>query len=88
MYVSNMIGNTGEPVKNQYVITGDSVEEYFQSYSSMIVKRTPTLVLLDEKFWDYSVTTSKYRNRFLGETTAQTKAKIKSGEYILTNLNK
>jgi len=36
---------------------------------------------------DYSVTTGKYRNQFLGETKKETEAKIKSGEYILTDLN-
>ena len=35
---------------------------------------------------DYSVTTGKYRNQFLGETKKETEAKIKSGEYILTDL--
>ena len=107
MYISNMIGHTGEPVKNQFVVIDDNQNEFFKSYQTIIAKRYPlynrvhhlnlnrseaelnTIVVeLDAKKWDYSVTTSKYRNRFLGETTAQTKAKIKSGEYILTNLNK
>ena len=42
---------------------------------------------LDENKWDYSVTTGKYRNIFLNETEKETEAKIKSGEYILSNLN-
>ena len=44
-------------------------------------------ILLDETYWDYSTTTGKYRNQFLGETKRETERKIKSGEYILTNLN-
>ena len=42
---------------------------------------------LDKTYWNYSVTTGKYRNQFLGETKKETEAKIKSGEYILTDLN-
>jgi hypothetical protein len=33
------------------------------------------------------MTTGKYRNQFLGETKKDTEAKIKSGEYILADLN-
>jgi len=42
---------------------------------------------LDEKYWDYSKTTGKYRNQFLGENKKETEKKIASGEYILTDLN-
>ena len=44
-------------------------------------------IYLDKDRWNYSVTTGKYRNLFLGENRKQTERKIKSGEYILTNLN-
>ena len=44
-------------------------------------------VHLDHDKWDYSKTTGKYRNQFLGETKKQTQAKIDSGEYVLTDLN-
>ena len=43
--------------------------------------------LLGRKYWNYSVTTSKYRNQFLNETTKETQAKINSGEYKLVDLN-
>ena len=46
-----------------------------------------TIVELDRDKWDYSKTTGKYRNQFLGETKKETQAKIDSGEYILTDLN-
>lgn len=75
---------------NQFVITADDGSEItFQSYDSVICKLIPKRgeILLDEKYWDYSRTTSKYRDQFLGETKKETEAKIKSGEYILTNLN-
>ena len=43
---------------------------------------------LDSRFWDYSATMGKYRNRFLGENKKETQKKINSGVYTLTNLNK
>jgi len=54
----------------------------------VIVQSNDREVLLDKKYWNYSNTTGKYRNIFLNETIKDTKAKIKSGEYILTDLNK
>jgi hypothetical protein len=36
----------------------------------------PSTVYLDENKWDYSVTTGKYRNIFLGETRKETQKKI------------
>ncbi len=65
-------------------------EVYFQSYSSMIVKKVYGLnpkTYLDVNKWDYSKTTGKYRNKFLGESKKETEAKIKSGEYELVDLN-
>ncbi len=44
-------------------------------------------IFIDRNKWDYSVTTGRYRNQFLGETKKETQAKIDSGEYILTDLN-
>lgn len=75
--------------------------ETFQSYGSIIAvvvtwdekdctgfKTNPMDVVLDEAYWNYSKTTSKYRNIFLGESTLDTATKIKNGEYKLENLNK
>ena len=75
--------------------------EIFQSYDSVIAKidhahvdlsQNPPIgkqkrIYLDSTYWDYSVTTGKYRNQFLGETKKETERKIASGEYILTDLN-
>lgn len=66
--------------------------EQFQSYDSMIVRiyhydDGVKKVFLDKHFWDYSLTTGKYRNQFLGETKKETQAKIDSGEYQLIDLN-
>ena len=77
-------------------------EIYFQSYDTMIAKkvkkmtsdfnRSPIMqyeekIYLDKNYWDYSVTTGKYRNIFLIETKKETEKKIKDGIYTLTNLN-
>lgn len=79
--------NSGHPVANQFAITTED-GLYFQSYRTMIAFRSNSgEITLDEQSWDYSVTTGKYRNQFLGEGIAETRKKIKSGEYKLANLN-
>lgn len=73
---------------NQYQIK-TSRGLYFQSYNSIIAFiPNKGKTKLDAYFWDYSRTTGKYRNQFLNEGVAETRAKIESEEYILTNLNK
>jgi len=86
MKVENMTSTRGNAVPNQFIIT-DNGDEYFQSYRSIIAKRSKGKIYLDDYYWDYSVTTGKYRNEFLGEGIAETRKKIASGEYVLTNLN-
>jgi len=92
MKVENITSNNGNKIANQFIITDNEDNKYFQSYSSMIVKKINCAswykIELDQKYWNYSTTTGKYRNIFLGETIKDTKKKIKSGEYILTDLNK
>lgn len=86
--VRNMTSNSGNDVPNQFVIT-TSKGRFFQSYQSIIaVKLIPDgRVVLDEKTWDYSVTTGKYRNQFLGCNKAECQRQIDSGEYLLADLN-
>jgi len=86
MNVSNIMNNNGNRVPNQFVIS-DNGANYFQSYESIIVKRSNGKIELDSYYWNYSKTTSKYRNIFLGETTKETQKKINSGEYLLADLN-
>ena len=81
---------SGREVANQFLITiGD--KEIFQSYDSIIAtkeyKNGKKVVVLDSYYWDYSRTTSKYRNEFLGETTKETQSKIDAKIYKLKNLN-
>ena len=85
--IFNMTNGNGNVVKNQFEIqTTDGI--FFQSYKSVIAfKPVSGKTQLDSYYWDYSVTTGKYRNIFLGENKAETEKKIKSGEYELVNLN-
>tara|TARA_R100000315_G_C5195400_1_gene114357 strand:- start:247 stop:519 length:273 start_codon:yes stop_codon:yes gene_type:complete len=85
--VRNMYGRTGREVPNQFIINTKQ-GEYFQSYKSIIAFiDNNNKVTLDKYYWDYSRTTGKYRNEFLGEYIEETRDKIKSGEYKLANLN-
>ena len=100
MKVQNMVNSKGNTIPNQFIITEDpnplsgNAIEYFQSYESIIVKCDrfragiqKRQIWLDSTYWDYSKTTGKYRNQFLGESKKVTESKIESGEYILTDLN-
>ena len=90
MKISNFKSSKGNKVANQFII---NTPEYtlFQSYNSVIVKTTfeegKRVVYLDEYYWDYSKTTGKYRNQFLGEDKKATELKIKNNIYKLANLN-
>ena len=90
MKISNFESAKGNKVANQFII---NTPEYtlFQSYNSVIVKTTfedgKRIVYLDEYYWDYSKTTGKYRNQFLGEDKKATELKIKNNIYKLANLN-
>ena len=95
MKVSNMTSSRGNAVPNQFIIAHERgmfhKTTVFQSYNTTIAKRTEsthgTTLQLDRDLWDYSRTTSKYRNQFTGLTTAQTKAGIKDGSIKLVDLN-
>jgi hypothetical protein len=84
--VENMSSNSG-PIPNQFIIrTPEGI--YFQSYRSIIAVKTQGKIYLDKNTWDYSVTTGKYRNQFLGENKKETEKKIKERVYKLIDLNK
>ena len=98
MRVCNMMSSIGNKIANQFLIRGLTIKigrknytgTMFQSYDSLIAFRANDgQIFLDETYWDYSATTSKYRRIFLnGEGIAETRAKIKEGRYILADLNK
>ena len=39
MNVTNMTSSNGNKVANQFIVTDENTNEYFQSYNSMIVKK-------------------------------------------------
>ena len=86
--VKNMTSNSGNDIANQFIICTPE-GNYFQSYSAIIVfiPYGSGKVVLDKNAWDYSQTTGKYRNQFLGEKKADTECKIKDGTYKLADLN-
>ena len=91
--VSNMPSykGTGDVVKNQFVITiktNKGTKRIFQSYDTVIAIRDEDgKITLDKNKWDYSTTTSHYRNNFLGEKKDETLRKINKGIYTLADLN-
>ena len=87
MKVYNITSSRGNKIANQFEIY-DKKGKYFQSYNSIIVFiNKKGQVYLDKYYWDYSTTTGKYRNIFLGEKKNETENKIKSKEYKLKDLN-
>ena len=80
---------TGRSAANQFEIVTPK-GTYFQSYNSIIafIPNDNRRTQLDSYYWDYSRTTGKYRNQFLNEGITETRAKIESKQYLLTNLNK
>ncbi len=100
MKVENMCSSNGNKVSNQFILSNVPAGLFnrdkhhiksgrgFQSYETLIAFIDyEGKVYLDQDAWDYSVTTGKYRNQFLGETKKETQKKIDSGEYTLTDLN-
>jgi len=103
MKVENMTSNKGNSIANQFILTEDVTEVFQSYESIIVkrgyltieeARKNPHIknwksfnIYLDEKYWNYSVTTGKYRNIFLNETKKETEKKIINGEYILAYLN-
>jgi hypothetical protein len=89
MKVSNLLGRTGRPIANQFIISTDEAD-YFQSYDVIVAKVYRGYgggTVLDRNYWNYSQTTSKYLNQFLGLPAGEAKRLIATEEYILADLN-
>ena len=87
MRVQNMLSpRSGREVANQFIIHHNG-KVYFQSYDVIIAIKDGGKITLDKDYWNYSVTTSKYRNEFTGLNTKETKEAIKNGEIELADLN-
>ena len=74
MKTQNMTSPRGNKVPNQFEIS-DETYLWFQSYETIIarINKRTRQITLDLNAWNYSTTTSKYRNKFLGMTTQETK---------------
>lgn len=87
MKVTNMTNSRGRKVANQFIIENENVYT-FQSYDSVIaVVDFDNSTITIGYNWDYSTTTSRYRNKFfetLGldemSDTASIREAIKNGE--------
>lgn len=79
--VENMKSKRNNDIPNQFILSFSN-GRVFQSYSSLIIYKTGGKIYLTDK-WDYSTTTGKYRNLFLGEDKKETERKIKEGIYTL-----
>tara|TARA_B110000977_G_C10624312_1_gene317515 strand:- start:213 stop:485 length:273 start_codon:yes stop_codon:yes gene_type:complete len=86
MKVENMTNNNGNKIVNQFIIYQDD-QIFFQSYNTMIAMVQDHYIELDANYWNYSKTTSKYRNQFLNMTTKEIENAIKNGLITLTDLN-
>ena len=87
--VENIISSKGNKVANQFIITTEE-GQFFKSYDSIIAfKPNDPMqpIELDCMKWDYSRTTSKYRNLFLNCDTKDIKQMNKDGDLIFINLN-
>jgi len=87
--IQNMQSNNGTTVANQFEIYSE-YGKLFISYNSIIAikfncdvknNKLKNKVILGKNY-DYSRTTGKYRNIFLGETLKETRDKIDNGTYI------
>lgn len=86
MTIETMQSPNGGDVPNQIIIRCDGFA-VFKSYDSTIAVRSNGKVCLDRKYWDFSRTTDRYRNVFLGEDKKETMRKIDDGTYTLADLN-
>ena len=77
--VSSIVSNSGNAVANQFIIH-TKYGKMFRSYNSNIafIPNDENIIYLGED-WDYSRTTGKYRNQFLGMDKKELEALIKSG---------
>lgn len=85
--VSQLINpHNGRAVVNQLIIsinTADGLYQYFKSYDSIIARIEPSGKIGLSEHWDYSKTTSKYRNYFLGMNEEKLTNLVESGEVLI-----
>lgn len=91
--IENILSNNGNIVANQFIITiKGNLTRYriFQSYQTVIAVECANVLILDEKVLDYSTTTLKYLNIFLGISVPkrELQKRIDQSYYLVADLNK
>ena len=85
MKVKNMRSDRGNRIANQFVITDEEHNTItFQSYDSEIVRidyHSETITVFPD--YDYSVTTGKYRNKFMRDYCFRDMDNKKGFEYYM-----
>ena len=80
--VEQMETPSGSPAPNQFkIFFKDGVA--FQSYNSIVAVKYDDGRIELGRYCDYSTTTGKYRNQFLGEGIKETRRKLEEGIYTL-----
>ena len=79
--VNNMVSDRGNDIPNQFELRFDG-GIVFQSYNSVIAVKlyNDNKVYLGDD-WDYSRTTGKYRNKFLGVNKAEIVKGLTNGNF-------
>ena len=77
------------PFANCVIIHLSNGWHILKSYNKTIAKKHygKQKVIIDLRYYNYSASTGKHRNYFLGETLKDTDKKIKNGEYQTADLN-
>ena len=75
------------PFTNCVIVHLSNGWNILKSYNTTIAMRKGQEVIIDSKYYNYSASTGKHRNYFLGETLKDTDKKIKNGEYQTADLN-
>lgn len=74
--------------KNQVVVQFSDGSEIFNSYGKNIVEYSKNhKIYFDKKYWNFSNTTSKWRNKYMGVDSKWVKDAIKNGIVKFKDLN-
>ena len=86
--VITMTTHGGNPAAEQRIIVDGEGNRTFQSFNSLIAtKDRHGKVTLDETYWDYSRTTTKYLRQFINDSSINIRQAIDQGQFKLANLN-
>jgi hypothetical protein len=88
MRVSQLINSGGRPVPNHFVIEYNGFK-WLQSYNALVARIDVESeeVELDQNYWEYSKTTARHRNAFLGMDNSEVKRHVDDGTFRLVDLN-